>query len=179
MSRVCIDLETTGLDINGARPGIVQVAAVKFDRPEPKLDDFFVTMVNPELPPSETWHPKAMQATNIYPEDVESAPTFFEVLPQLAEFVRGCDTWVGYNSEFDVRILQYNLERYGFTTHFPWPFHRIDVMPMAKAAMGVSSGFKLTDAYEFVTGNVLDGAHDAMVDVQATIAVLKGLENDN
>lgn len=184
MTKVCLDLETTGLDIGGARPGICQIAAKKFDNYDtsqiaaPYLEEEFETLVNPELPPSEFWHPKAIEATGIGPEQVKDAPTFFEVLPQLAQFVCGCDTWVGYNSEFDVRILAMNLERYGFTTHFPWPLHRIDVMPMAKAAMNVDKGYKLTDAYHFVTGKELDNAHDASVDVQATITVLKGLENN-
>ncbi len=179
MTRVCIDLETTGLDVGGARPGITQIAAVKFDCPETFQWLHFNEMVNPELPPNEIWHPKAIAATGITPEMVAGSPTFFEVLPRFAEFVLGCDTWAGFNTPFDVRILTINLERYGFVHHFPWPFHHIDVMPMAKAAMGVSKGFKLTDCYEWTTGKVLDGAHDAMVDVQATITVLKGLEDVN
>lgn len=178
MTRVAIDLETTGLPIKGARPGIVQIAATKFDMPETSASQHFQVMLDPELPPSEVWHPKAIAVTGIGPEEVKGCPTFFEVLPSFAKFVMGCDTWVGYNTPFDIQILQMSLERYGFTTNFSWPFHELDVMPMAKAAMGVTKGYKLIDAYEFVTGKTLDGAHDAMNDVTATIAILKGLENE-
>ena len=192
MTRVCVDFETTGLPINGARPGIVQIAAVKysgFRRGLPafgedeeviaETDDYdtFQVMLDPELPPNEVWHPKAIAATGIGPEEVKGCATFFEVFPDFAKFVLGCDTWVGYNTPFDITILQMSLERYGFVTHFPWPYHQLDVMPMAKAAMNVTKGYTLSDAYEFVTGKELDGAHDAMVDVTATIAILKGLED--
>lgn len=190
MTKVCIDFETTGLPINGARPGIVQIAAKKFYIAEngggigggnPVIEwvmgNEFNVMLDPELPPNEVWHPKAIAATGIGPEEVEGCATFFEALPAFAKFVLGCDTWVGYNTPFDIQILQMSLERYGFVTHFPWPYFQLDVMPMAKAAMNVTKGYTLSDAYEFVSGKTLDGAHDAMVDVTATIAILKGLED--
>lgn len=174
--RICIDFETTSLpnDPNGC--GIVQIAAHKW---EMGLKEEYQTLVNPEL---EYWSDKAIAVHGITPEDVKGAPTFFAVFHEFANFVHGCDEWVGYNPEFDVTVLQMQLDRYGFSTHFPWPPYRTDVMTLARNHMNMegkrgTKNPKLTEIYEHLFEKTLDGAHDAMVDVTATIEVLKELEN--
>lgn len=174
--RICIDFETTSLpsDPNGC--GIVQIAAKKFPMDTGHYE--FQSLINPEL---DFWSQRAIDVHKITQEDVKDAPTFFEIFPKFADFVTGCDEWVGYNPEFDVTVLQMALDRYGYWTHFPWPPYRTDVMMLANEYMNMqgkrgAKNPKLTEIYEDLFGKTLDGAHDAMVDVQATIDVLLELE---
>lgn len=178
--RICIDFETTGLPRPGRPCGIVQIAAAKWDGefflPDEPLT--FSTLINPEL---EDWEEGAINVHGIKPEDVADAPTFFQIFHDFADFVSGCDEWVGYNPEFDVEVLGIALDRYGFTTHFPWPMYRTDAMALANSHMNMqgrrgSKNPKLVEIYEHLFEKQLDGAHDAMVDVLATIEVLTALE---
>jgi DNA polymerase-3 subunit epsilon len=174
-----IDFETTGIVKDGnsdflAQPGIVQIGAVLIGQ-APGRDTLemlteFNTLINPEIA---QWEPGAMKVHGLTPEKVASKPTFFEIFPKLAEFAKGCDAWVGYNNKFDKDVLWYQLLRYGFERHFPWPPHDIDIMKIASAKLNIQGKRgqkwpKLVDAYRETFGRDYSGAHDAMADVRAT-----------
>jgi len=177
VTAVVIDFETTDLLKDGvtdflAQPGICQVGAMRIRSTMDGLycDDEFQSLVNPEIA---KWADGAMKVHGLTPEKIVSAPTFFELFPKLAEFVLGCDTWVGYNNPFDVDVLKFQLQRYGFDTSFPWPPKQVDVMTIAsKRLNGMGKRgqkrWKLVDAYQEVFGVGFEGAHDAMNDVRAT-----------
>lgn len=175
--KLVIDLETTGLlrpnrDFMG-QPGIVQIGAVKLDGMEET--GVLNILVNPE---GVKWEDSAIKTHGITPDKVAHAPTFFEAGLALAEFACGCDSWVGYNCNFDKDVLYWQLQRYGYEKNFPWPPVDVDVMKLvgAKMEMEGKRGMKwpkLAEAYEWCFGKRFDGAHDALADVRATADIFR------
>lgn len=199
------DTETTGLLSKShdfmAQPGICQIGAVKLEwrfltdvsKPEEveqflkdgtrtatlvEIDSFY-TLVNPE---AVKWEEGAVKTHGITQEMVKDAPTMFEIGPALARFALGCDTWGGYNTHFDKRVLKWQLEKYGLDMHFPWPPLEVDVMALANKAMEQqgkrgTKNPKLTEAYEHFLGKPLVDAHDALADIRATADVWRAIIN--
>jgi DNA polymerase-3 subunit epsilon len=182
MRAAVIDFETTGLPnsrpVVELQPYITQIGLVVVDENFEEVDSY-QTLVNPDCDESK-WSPEAIKVTGIGPKEVKDAPTFFSAFDDLASRVVGCDTWGGYNCPFDQGVLKWELIRNGFECSFPWPPKTVDVMKLAKRTMMMRgrNGIKppkLGEAFQFVTGSKLEGAHDALVDVRATIAVWKGM----
>lgn len=196
------DFETTGLVKDGvtdylAQPGIVQVGALVLagadgdivqDRmkAEPHHKDWyepfeeisaFVSMVNPE---QNNWEAGAMKVHGIQPEHVAQSPTYFAIHDRLAMMAEGCDTWSGYHTEFDKKVLWFQLLRYGFERSFPWPRLDLDVMKLATEHMSMEGKRgvkrpKLIEIYEKLFGESFAGQHDALEDIRATARVLREL----
>ena len=173
------DLETTGLPKPGETrtPGIIQVAALKYDFDGNEIGSFN-ERVNPELLPNE-WEDGAIKVTGIGPNNVQKEwPSFFSVARKFAHFVEGSKVLCGYNIiGFDDGILFNQLCRYGYEKHFPWPIRRIDVMDVSKAynTMVGKKGNKrpkLTEIYEQLFQEKMQNAHDALADVRGTARVL-------
>lgn len=181
-----IDTETTGLIDDKSKdfmyqPGIVQVGIVILDD---KLEEVssLSSLVNPDRSAS-TWAKEAIETHGITPEQVQDLPSYMELHPQVADLMRGCKYWVGYNTKFDRDVFWYQLLRYGLEKNFPWPPDTIDVMRHAtsyvdqKGKKG-SKFLTLSDAYTAIVGGTLEGAHDALSDVRGTAAVLRKLVLD-
>lgn len=91
---------------------------------------------------------------------------------------------VGHNVSFDDRILRIALKRY-FDDELADAFKlgpkfctMWESKQIVKATFMDKKGVKnpsLAEAYKFFTGEELTGAHRAMADVEATIAVYKGI----
>lgn len=184
------DTETTGLLVESndflAQPGIVQIGAVRcgfmpWEGPnctgsEWREDCFLDTLINPERA---KWEEGAIKTHGIHPEHVQNAPTFFAIFDQLAQMAEGCDTWLGYNTSFDKAVLYYQLQRYGFERHFPWPRKEVDVMRLARNHMAMqgkrgNKDPKLTEIYDELFHQSFE-AHDALADIRATVRVFQEL----
>jgi DNA polymerase III subunit epsilon len=100
---------------------------------------------------------------------------------------------VGHNQSFDARMVRIAMHRHGYDDmdHILWkgspalctgnmskPILKLKATAKMKAA-----GFngakmpKLSEAYEFFTGKSMEGAHDALNDVDACIAVYFGVQD--
>ena len=93
---VSLDLETTGLSSDSDE--IIEVGAVKFEGP--RTLDTFQTFVNP----FRTLDPFIKRYTGIAQEDVDKAPPFSSVAPDLVSFI-GRSAIVGHNLAFDLGFL--------------------------------------------------------------------------
>jgi DNA polymerase-3 subunit epsilon len=159
-SIVFFDLETTGVDVENDR--IVQIAAVKFDPFGERTE--LVSYVNPgrKIPA------EATEVHHITDEMVADARYFSEIAGKVAGFFAGCAIG-GYNIlRFDIPFLLNELARYG---------HSLDLnVPMVDALQIFfqREPRDLEGALKFYCGKQIEGAHDALVDVDATIAVLEG-----
>lgn len=172
------DFETTGLLKQGSndwmtQPGIVQIGAIKANEDGDVLGELVQT-INPEMKIDEG----AAKVHGFTDEKVKGAPTLFEFLPEFADFTIGCGAWGGYNTPFDKGVLWFQLLRYGFETNFPWPPKELDVMKLVSKHLGQVPGknhdrWKLGNAYEKILGKPLEGAHDALDDIRATVAIWK------
>jgi len=159
---VFFDLETTGILVGVDR--VVQLAAVKiFPDRSRQVFDF---IVNPLMP----IHPNATAIHGISDMDVQKAPTFKDISLEVLDIFRDSDI-AGFNiMRYDLPILMYEFERVGIDLMEFAPFDRyyFDVSNIHK----VITPNTLSAIYKRYTGKEIDGAHDALVDVEATIELL-------
>ena len=159
---VFFDIESTGLNV--IRDRIVQIALIKYpkDGSEPLEKEL---LINPGIPISK----EAMDIHGITPEMLKNKPTFQQVAKEIFDFIGKSDL-AGYNSDrFDVPMLMEEFSRVG-----------MELKMVGRKCIDVQKIFykmeprTLRAAYKLFCGSELKDAHDALVDVRATAAVLKG-----
>ena len=159
---VFFDVEATGLNV--VRDRIIQLAMVKYfaSGRDPEEREY---LINPGIPISE----EAMQVHGITPADVARKPTFLQLSSEILEFFGHADL-AGYRSnQYDLPMLMEEFARCG-----------IDFSLEGRRLLDVQRIFykmeprTLAAAHRFYCGREMEGAHDAMSDVRATIAVLDG-----
>lgn len=157
---IFFDLETTGVSTSKDR--IVQIGAIKI-YPDGTTEEKDV-LINPTIP-----IPAAATAVHgISDEAVREAPLFRQISKSFLSWLSGADL-AGYNSDqFDLPMLIEEFARAGLS--FPEEGTRcIDVL---KIERNVNS-HRLEETYKRYTGNTLDGAHNALADIKATVAVFE------
>ncbi len=156
---VVFDLETTGINVD--KDKIVQIAMIRIEPGGERttLD----TLVNPEQPIP----PEASAVHGIQDADVQDQPTFSQIRQDVEEFLTGADL-AGFNSvNFDLPLLQAELNRVGSEMDFPGVRH-LDAMKIFHRM----ERRDLTAAYRLYCGKELTGAHNALADTEATLAIL-------
>ena len=155
---IFFDLETTGVSITKDR--IVQIGAVKVF-PDGKEEEKNV-VINPTIPIP----PGATAIHGISNEEVKDKPKFKQIAKSFHAWLSGCDL-AGYNSDnFDIPMLIEEFSRVGMP--FPEPeTHFIDVLKIERKI----NGHTLGATYQRYTGEELEGAHDALIDIYATIKI--------
>jgi DNA polymerase-3 subunit epsilon len=110
---------------------------------------------------------------------VVDAPKFEDIYPELREIVYGA-VIVGYNMDYDSRVLTGEVERHGLEPLQPKRW--IDVMlPLARYYgdwNGRYNSFKwkkLTFLADWLEVKVEGDAHSAIVDCQLTLEVMKAV----
>lgn len=166
------DLETTGIDV--ARDRIVEIAILKIFPNGNKESKTW--LVNPTIKiPAQ-----ATAVHGITNEKVANEPTFAELAPQIYQMIKDSDL-AGYNSDrFDIPLLAEEMLR-----------AEVDFDMKNRVAVDVQTIFHkkeertLSAAYKFYCGEVLENAHSAAADTEATYEILKAqldhyddLEND-
>jgi DNA polymerase-3 subunit epsilon len=99
---VVVDLETTGAKMPPGR--IMEIGAYRVSRGRVSAE--FQTLVNPETPIP----PFISRLTGINEEMVARAPRFSEIVADWLDFA-GDAVLVAHNSNFDVRVLNYEIGR--------------------------------------------------------------------
>ncbi len=158
---VFFDLETTGLDLQMDR--IVQFAFLRVEVDKTVRD--WQELVNPGI----AIPPEATGVHHISDDLVADKPVFAVFAPRVEAFIAGCDL-AGYNiARFDVPFLQAEMERAGQALTLA-EVRIID----AQTIYHRKEPRDLGAAYRFFCRKEMSGAHDAMVDVRATLEVLDG-----
>ena len=160
---VCIDCESTGLDLETDR--IIEVAAVKFTFE--KIIDSFETLVNPGID-----IPQASQLIhNISNEMVFQKPTIKEVLPALLKFI-GKNIIVGHGIKFDIDLITNEARKANIDCIIQYNIP-IDTLRLARLYGECPSNSleKLREHFNIPA----EGAHRAMNDVKVNIPVFKYL----
>jgi DNA polymerase-3 subunit epsilon len=160
VSKLFIDLETTGLDPRKDR--ICQIAMILPDGTE------FESLVNPLLPiPS-----SATALHGVTDEMVAEAPSFKDLAPALIHALEAADCFVAYNFSFDFQFLQYELKRSVEYELDESTFSFIDPYRIFKKMFP----HKLSNAYLFYTGKEMEVVHSAIIDIRCTKEVLEQQE---
>ena len=176
MKAFVFDTETTGFTVKDGKlseqPYIVQFAGILG---EVSKEHGFIELERIDLyiRPRISIPFAASQVNGIYDKDVIDAPYIEEVINTILKFLNTTDMVVGHNIEYDEGVLRYELERIG---------RKGDYQPMKPICTMRSStdycklqgrGFswkppKLSELHKFLFDAWFDGAHNAMIDVEAT-----------
>lgn len=167
-----IDFETTGLSPEQDR--IIEVGVVCFERGE--LSALKNWLCNPGIPIPE----EAKAVHNISDEDLQHAPAFADILPELQALTAG-HLPIAYNALFDRRFLHAELARAGFVgdeetspAAFLPEVTWIDPLVWVRELHKDERGYRLGDVCARL-GIALDNAHRAASDAEATGRVLLAL----
>ena len=156
---VFFDLETTGIDINSSR--IVQIACIKINLDGTTEEKNM--LINPIVP-----IPKdSTDVHGITDEMVKDAPFFSQIAKALYSFFKDCDI-AGYNSDnYDVPLLCEEFNRVSII-FLDWDYNLVDILKYER----LLKPNKLADVYKRYTGKNLEGSHNAMNDIKATVEIL-------
>lgn len=156
---VIFDIEATGLNVTHDR--IVELAIIKI-KPNGDKEEY-LQRINPEMKiPAES-----SEIHGIYDKDIADAPTLAQALPEIENFIDGCDI-AGYNSnKFDLPMLAEELLRVGSEFDLSNIKH-IDVQNIFHKMEQRT----LIAAYKFYCQKNLENAHSALADAVATWEVL-------
>lgn len=153
------DFETTG--VNPEKDRIISYSFCKIF-PDGK-QDIKTGFFNPGIPIPE----KATEIHGIKDKDVQDAPKFEEQAVGLHRFIEGCDL-AGFNSNrFDYPLLYAEFCRSGKVM---WDYSDTKFIDVGNIYV-IKEPRTLAAAYKFYTGSELSGAHNAEVDILATVDV--------
>ena len=170
---VAIDTETTGRDPTTCR--IVEVACV-FWR-EGGVIERKSWLINPGCPiPQE-----AFEVHGIGDEEVKNAPAFWQIVPELYECLHG-HVPMAYNAEYDRKVLTAELARVASVPATAPPAFRkgvewVDPLVWARELQKLEKSRALGDVVQRL-GIVLENAHRAAADAEATLHVFAAFAND-
>ena len=162
---VCYDVETTGL--NPKEDFIIQLSAVKFDK-----STFEVTMKKSwYIKPAHqyTISPQAQAVHGLSKEFIETNGVYFkEIYSELIEMISDADILTYNGNSFDIKFLNEECKRWGLE------------LPIIGKKFYDSFSMEcrfhprnLSSVYKNYTGEELEGAHDALTDVLATVKVFQ------
>lgn len=156
---VFFDLETTGIDTS--KDNIVEISMIKvFPDGHDEEQTYRVNPGRPIPPQSTAIH-------HITDDDVKDCPTFKELAPTIANFIKGCDL-AGFNSNrFDIPMLVDEFLRNGFNVDLTHT-QCVDVQNIYHKLERRT----LVAAYKYYCGKDLEAAHSANADTRATYEVL-------
>jgi DNA polymerase III subunit epsilon len=155
-----IDLECTGMNLSTDR--IVEIAIVKILPDGKRMVKR--KLINPEIPIP----PSISEIHGITDEMVKDAPTFRQVANEIRQFIDNADL-AGYNSNrFDIPMLVEEFLRVSLDLDFR-NRKLIDVQKI----FHMMEQRTLTAAYKFYCNGILDNAHSAEADANATWEVLQ------
>lgn len=156
------DIESTGLNV--IRDRIVQIGIVKYFASGKEPQELMM-MINPGIPISE----EAMAVHGITPKDLANKPSFQQAAEKIKDFIGDADL-AGYNSNrFDVPILMEEFARVGID----WDMSNRKTIDVQRIFYKMEPR-TLQAALRYYCQKELEGAHDAMADVRATVEVFRG-----
>lgn len=161
---VCYDIETTGLSIMSDK--VIQLSAVKFD------ENFNVIATFDEyVRPIGEWHmQEAAERVHGISEKflIENGRFLKDVGAEFIEFIKDCDILSYNGNRFDIRMLCANLREVGLDFNIADRVFFDSFLLESKL-----DSRKLGDVYKRYTGKELEGAHNAIYDVLATVEVFR------
>lgn len=178
--RICVwDTETTGFATKGGditqQPYIVQFAAIEWEL----IDGVYTEIARHDIliKPRTSIPFAASQVHGIYDRDVEHRDYIDTYLDEIIQVLNRNDIVAGHNIEYDEQILSFELERTGRIGDYA-PQKTICTMRSSTEYCKLQGrGFsykppKLAELHKHLFDEWFEGAHNAMVDVEATMRSL-------
>lgn len=176
--KICVfDTETTGFPVRDGtldqQPYIVQFAAIIGELDE-NNNYRELERHNMLIRPRVSIPFSASQVHGIYDKDVEDKPYIEEKIDEIIKILHSADIVAGHNVSYDEEIINYELERLGRAGEYT-PSQTICTMKSSTDYCKLQwRGFsfkppKLAELHKFLFDEWFEWAHDAMVDVEATM----------
>lgn len=159
---VVLDVEATGVNVEGDR--VLQIGWIRAEPSEPYRVTRRELLVNPERPIP----PEVIRVHGITDDQVAAEPPFRDVANELARELSGVD-FVGYNFEFDRRMLEAEFARAGVGD----PFRDARVIDPLRIWQ-VQEPRDLTSAMKRFGGLEPEVSHQALADAEQAARVLEG-----
>ncbi len=177
MKAFVFDTETTGLPIRDAdvdaQPHVIQFAGILAQIHDDGTHTE-IERINELVKPPISIPFVASSVHGIYDRDVENELPVAEKITRWLWYLNASDTVAGHNLEFDELIIRSELARLGRDGEYQ-PMKRVCTMLSSTQHCQLAGrGFsykppKLNELYLHLFGERFSGAHDAMVDVEATL----------
>lgn len=178
-----LDTETTGINIdhennpkfNRNKPpaNVIQLGAVKVNK-NGSITDEYNQLIKPRVP----IEPGAEKVHGISAEKVKNSPSMKKLLQDGLLERLSDGPIVAYNANFDVSLMNYEIREAnkGSKKHVEEIDYSRVIDPFILVQrihpyVGVSK--KLTEQHKWFFGEDVEGAHDAVADVKATVNILK------
>ena len=175
--KICVwDTETTGFPVKDGKleqqPYIIQFAAIVSEVGE----DGIITEIERHdilIKPRVSIPFGASQVNGIYDRDVADKAYMGEHIDTIMKVLNSADIVVGHNISYDEGVLGYELDRLGRSGDYT-PIQSICTMRTSTDYCKLPGrGFawkspKLSELHRFLFDEYFDGAHNALVDVEAT-----------
>jgi len=178
------DTETTGKTdfklpaTHPSQPSIVQLGAQLYDN-NLRLCHEINLLVKPEFKEIEQQAADIHGIQHSYASDHGVSLLF--ALSCFLELQSKCKTRVAHNLAFDSMLIEAACSRLGLKESLPHSgFCTMQAMTPVMRLPGNYGKYKwpkLSEAYEFCTGQTLEGAHDALADVRACKEIYKWLNS--
>ena len=183
--KICVwDTETTGFATKwwelSTQPYIIQFAALVVDYEDGNYTE--VSRHDILIKPYISIPFWASQVNGIYDRDVANREHMSAYIEEILKVLNSADIVAGHNIEYDENILSYELERLGRKGDYA-PHATLCTMRGSTDYCNLPGrGFsakppKLSELHKHLFGEWFDGAHNAMVDVEATMRCLIELLN--
>lgn len=158
-----VDIESTGGNIENDR--MIQFACVLLENGE--ILESFDTYVNPlkNVPK------RIQELTGISSKEVKEAPYFEDIAPVLYSMLEQT-IFVAHNVGFDFQFLNQEFQRAGFPK---LTIPAIDTVELAQVIFPTSNSYVLQEIVEWL-GYDLDRPHNALFDAEATVFLLKKMD---
>lgn len=187
------DTETNGKRPKGNNmfsenePALVQLAAVLYEGYRPVAHmSCFVNPIAGDLSPAEIPKEKFFIDSGITQEVVDSCAVPLNVaIAFFNNLLRRCDRLVAHNMAFDYPVIVASYIRANGRLNEIKSVEKYCTMKTLEPVLQLPGkyGFKfpsLDESYRAIVDKTgFEGAHDAMVDVEACAAVLRGIESKN
>lgn len=107
---------------------------------------------------------------------IEGKKPFKAHIRDLVRFHLGNRFLCAHNLSFDINLMTYEMRRMGFMMKFPWAPNHICTVEKSMDVRG--HRLKLSQLHEIATGEDFEGAHRAMVDVEALVRCFTWLRSE-
>jgi DNA polymerase III epsilon subunit-like protein len=168
---LCIDFETTGLDIREGKHQPISVGALAVKSDTLEIVDKVYIECKAELQRFE-WDPGAERIHGLSPEHLDTQPDMKEAATALFAFIvkhfKSGDaiTIIGHNPQFDAGCLLLWMKEIGINLRLS--HRKIDTFSIGFALFAAENSNQL---FELV--GVKRNAHNALEDAEATVAALQ------
>lgn len=162
-----------------AQPYIVQFAGIVGELKNGKFTE--IERINQFIKPKISIPYDASQVHHIYDIDVKNAPSIEEKIEDFLHLINSCDAIIGHNIEYDEDMIKLELRRLQ-KEYLYQPKQVVCTMKTTVdfcALKGNGERFKypkLWELYKTLFWEYFIGAHDAIVDVEATLKAFLELE---